>query len=86
MARSRCSAKKGVRRNFAKFTESTCVRASFLINCRPEAGSFIKKETRKQAFPCELCEIFKNTFFIYLFNLFNSLFLVGNSIILRISW
>ena len=26
-------------------------------------GNFIKKETLAQVFSCELCEIFKNTFF-----------------------
>ena len=34
--------------------ENTCVRASFLIK--------LKKETLAQVFPCELCEISKNTF------------------------
>ena len=29
----------------------------------PEACNFIKKETLVQAFSCELCIIFKNTFF-----------------------
>ena len=29
--------------------------------CRPEAGSFIKKNIRAQVFSCEFCEIFKNT-------------------------
>ena len=28
-----------------------------------QACNFIKKETRTQVFSCELCEIFKNTFF-----------------------
>ena len=30
----------------------------------PEACNFIKKETLPRVFSCELCEIFKNTFFI----------------------
>ena len=45
--------------------EKTCARASFLIKLqsyRPEACNFIKKETLAQVFPCELCEISKNTF------------------------
>ena len=29
----------------------------------PEAGNFIKKEALAQVFPCEFCEISKNTFF-----------------------
>ena len=33
-----------------------------LTNHRPEACSFIKKETLAQAFSCEFCEIYKNTF------------------------
>ena len=40
-----------------------CTRVSFLINCRPEASNFIKKETLAQVFSCELYEISKNTFF-----------------------
>ena len=40
--------------------ENTCVRASFLIKL--QSCNFIKKETLAQVFPCELCEISKNTF------------------------
>ena len=29
----------------------------------PEACNFIEKETLAQVFPCEFCEIFKNTYF-----------------------
>ena len=36
--------------------ENTCVTVSFLIK-------LIKKETLAQLFSCEICEIFKNTFF-----------------------
>ena len=42
--------KKGVLRNFAKFTGK-------------QACNFIKKETLAQMFSCEFCEISKNTFF-----------------------
>ena len=45
----RCSVKKGVLRNFAKFTGAAC--------------NFIKKEILAQVFSCEFCEISKNTFF-----------------------
>ena len=46
--------KKGVPRNFAKFTEKTPV---------PQACNFIKKEeTLAQVLSCEFYEIFKNTF------------------------
>ena len=44
--------KNGVLKNFVKFTGK-----------HPEACSFIKKETLRQVFSCEFCEIFKNTFF-----------------------
>ena len=33
-----------------------------LANHRPEACSFMKKETLAQVFSCEFCEIYKNTF------------------------
>ena len=55
--------KKGVLRNFAKFTENTYARVSFLISCRPQACNFIKSETLAQVFSCEFCEISKITFF-----------------------
>ena len=52
--------KKGVRRNFAKFKESTCARASFL---QPEACNFMKIESLTHLFPCEVWEdLSKNTF------------------------
>ena len=38
----RCSMKKGVLKNFTKFTENTCARASFLIKYRPYASLFNK--------------------------------------------
>ena len=34
-----------------------------VFNCRPQACNFIEKETLAQVFSCEICEIFKNTFF-----------------------
>ena len=51
--------KKGVLRNFAKFTEKHLCQGLFL----PEACNFIKKETRAQTFSCEFWEISENTFF-----------------------
>ena len=45
--------RKGVLRNFAKYTGKY----------RPEACNFIKKETLAQVFSSEFCEISKNTFF-----------------------
>ena len=47
----RYSVKRGVLRNFAKFTgKHLCQRL------------FFKKESLAQVFSCEFCEIFKNTF------------------------
>ena len=72
----RCSARKGVLRNFAKFTgkhlcqsvffnkvASLRPESLFLQNCRPQACNFIKNDTLAQVFSCENCEISKNTFF-----------------------
>ena len=44
--------KKGVLKSFAKFTENTCARVSFIIK-------FIKKEALAQVFSFEFCEIFR---------------------------
>ena len=49
--------KKGVLRNFPKFTGKHLCQILFSINF------FIKKETLAQAFSCEFCEISKSTFF-----------------------
>ena len=55
-----CSVKKGVLRNFAKFTRKhLCQRLFF----NKVAGNFIKKESLAQVFSCEFCEISKNRFF-----------------------
>ena len=34
-----------------------------MVNHRPEACNFIKIETLAKVFPCEFCEIYKNTFY-----------------------
>ena len=47
--------KKGVLKNFPKFTGNTCARAF----CQ----QLYLKETLAQVFSCEFCEIFRNTFF-----------------------
>ena len=63
----RCSVRKVVLRNFAKFTGKHLYQSLFLnkaAGLRPEACNFIKKETLAQVFFCEFCEISKNTFFI----------------------
>ena len=51
--------KKGVLRNFAKFTGKHLWPATGL----QQACNFIKKDTLAQVFSCEFCEISKNTFF-----------------------
>ena len=43
--------------------ENTCLWVYFLIKLEPLACNFIKKEALAQVFPCEFCEISKNTFF-----------------------
>ena len=53
--------KKGVLRNFAKFTEKHRTRISFFIKLQA-ACNFIKKETLALVLFCEFCEISKNTF------------------------
>ena len=58
--------KKGVLRNFAKFTGKHLCQRLFLNKVagqRPKVCNFIKKESLAQVFSCEFCEISKNTFF-----------------------
>ena len=60
-----CSLRKGVLRNFAKFTGKHLCQSLFfnkVAGLSPEACNFIKKETLAQVFSCEFCEISKNTF------------------------
>ena len=61
----RCSLKKGVLNNIAKFTRKhLCgTKVSFLIKLQAWTCNFIKKEALAQAFSCEFCDIFKNIFF-----------------------
>ena len=54
--------KKGVLRNFAKFTGKQLCQSLFLNKAyRPQACNFIKKETLAPVFSCEFCEISKST-------------------------
>ena len=55
--------KKGVLRNFTKFTGKHLCQRLFFNKVSGKGCNFIKKETLAQAFSCEFCEIFKNTFF-----------------------
>ena len=57
--------KKGVLRNFAKFTGKHLCQSLFfnkVAGLRPKDCDFVKKETLAQVFSCEFCEISKNTF------------------------
>ena len=58
----RCSIKKGVLRNFIKFTGKHLCQRSFFNKVAGLACNFIKKESLTQVFSCEFCEISKNTF------------------------
>ena len=61
----RCSLRKGVPRNFAKFTgKHLCLRLFFnkVAGLRHQACNFVKKESLAQVFFCQFCEISKNTF------------------------
>ena len=57
--------KKGVLKNFAKFTGKYLRQILFfnkVAGLRLQACNFIKKETLAQVFSCEFCEIFNKTF------------------------
>ena len=56
----RCSVRKDVLRNYAKFTGRHLCQSLF-FNKVP--GLRPKKETLAQVFSCEFCEISKNSFF-----------------------
>ena len=64
-SQQRCSVRKGVLRNLAKFTEKHLYQSLFYekVAGLPEACNFIKIETLAQVFPCEFCEVSKNTYF-----------------------
>ena len=59
----RCSMKKGVLGNFAKFTGKQLCQSLFFNKVAGLACNFTKKETPAQLFSCEFCDISKNTFF-----------------------
>ena len=62
----RCSMKKGVLRNFTKFTGKHLCQSLFfnkVAGLRPQTCNFIKKEPLAQVFCCEFCENSKNTLF-----------------------
>ena len=59
----RCSVKKGVLRNFAKFTGKHLCQRLFFNKVAGQVCNFIKKESLAQVFSCEFCKISKNVFF-----------------------
>ena len=59
----RCSVKKEFLKISQNSQENTWVRVLFLINLQASPATSLK-ETLTQVFSCELCKIFKNTYFI----------------------
>ena len=55
--------KKGVLRNFTKFTRKHLYQNLFFNKRNFIKTDFIKKEAQAQVFSCEFSEIFKNGFF-----------------------
>ena len=56
--------KKGVLKNFAKFTGKHLCQSLFFIKVAGmKPATLFKKETLAQVFSCEFCEIFKNKIF-----------------------
>ena len=62
-ASRRCSVKKGVLKNFAKFTGNHLCHSLFLDKVAGQVCNLFKKKTLAQALSCKFCEIFKNAFF-----------------------
>ena len=62
-SRAEVFCKKGVLKNFTKFTGKNLCQSLFFIKLQPEACNFINKETLAHVCSCEFCKIFKNTYF-----------------------
>ena len=62
-SRLRCSVKKGVLRNFTKFTGKHLCQRFFFSKVAGQACNFITKESLVQVLSCEFCKISKNSFF-----------------------
>ena len=58
----RCSIKKDFLKILQNSQEDSCARF-FFNKVAGKARNFIKKETLAKVWFCEICEIFKNTFF-----------------------
>ena len=62
----RCFVRRGVLRNFAKFTGKHLSESLFfnkVADLKPKACNFIEKETLAQVLSCEFCKISINSFF-----------------------
>ena len=59
-----CSIKKGVLRNFAKFTGKHLRQSLFFNKITGLSLQLYLKESLAQVLSCEFCQIFKGTFFI----------------------
>ena len=58
----RCSVKKDVFKNFAKFTRKHLCQRLFFNKVAGQVYNFIKKESLVQVLSCEFCEISKNIY------------------------
>ena len=63
-SRRRCSVKEGVLKDSANFTEKHLCWSLFLIKLQAFRPVTLLKRKPNQVFSCEICEMFKNTFFI----------------------
>ena len=61
-SRQRCSVKKGVLRNFLKFTEKHLCQSLFFNKVAGSACNFIKKETLAQLFPVNFTKFLRTPF------------------------
>ena len=59
----RCSMKKGILRNFAKFTGKHLCQSLFFNKVAGLRPATLLKRSLAQVFSCEYCETSKNTFF-----------------------
>ena len=59
----RCSIKKGILKNFAKFTGKHLCQSLFFNKVVEQNFNLFKKETLAQVFSCEFCKFFKSIFF-----------------------
>ena len=61
----RSSVRKGILRNFAKFTGKHLHQSLFFNKVAGLANNFTEKKALVQAFSCDFCEISKNNTFLH---------------------